>query len=617
MLVGKDINGICKFECIIKYKMPTPLELQIQTLPDNPGVYQYYDAAGKILYVGKAKNLRKRVASYFNKVHDTAKTNVLVKKIVTIKHIVVPTETDALLLENNLIKKLQPRYNVLLRDDKTYPWICIKNEAFPRVFSTRKMIKDGSEYFGPYTSFKTVHTILDLIKELYPLRTCNFDLSRNNIVTGKYKVCLEYHIGNCKGPCEDYETQEHYQTQVNAIREILKGNFKESLKDFKKLMNDLASDMQFEEAQKIKEKIEVLENYQARSTILNPKISNVDVFSIISDEAMAYVNFLQISHGAIVRSHTLELKKKLEETDEELLELAVVELRERFHLNSKEIILPFELDFGDKIKVTVPQLGDKKQILELSQRNAKYYRLDQLKQIQIVDPDRHTNRIMAQMQKDLRLSVEPRHIECFDNSNIQGTNPVSACVVFKDGKPSKKDYRHFNIKTVEGPNDFASMEEVVYRRYKRMLDENQPLPNLIIIDGGKGQLSSALKSLDDLGLRGKIAIIGIAKRLEELFYPGDSIPLYLDKKSETLKIIQHLRNEAHRFGITFHRDKRSKSALNSSLESIPGIGEKTMETLIKHFKSVKRIKEATEKEISDVIGVSKAKKISEFYRTNH
>lgn len=597
--------------------MPTPLELQIQTLPDSPGVYQYFDKDGKILYVGKAKNLKKRVASYFNKVHDTAKTNVLVKKIVTIKHIVVPTETDALLLENNLIKKLQPRYNVLLRDDKTYPWICIKNEAFPRVFSTRKMIKDGSEYFGPYTSFKTVHTILDLIKELYPLRTCTFDLSRNNIVTGKYKVCLEYHIGNCKGACEGYETQEQYQIQVQAIREILKGNFKESLKDFKHLMQVYASEMQFEEAQKIKEKIEVLENYQARSTILNPKISNIDVFSIISDEAMAYVNFLQISHGAIVRSHTLELKKKLDETDEELLELAVVELRERFHLNSKEIILPFALDFGEKIKVTVPQLGDKKQILELSQRNAKYYRLDQLKQIQIVDPDRHTNRIMAQMQKDLRLSVEPRHIECFDNSNIQGTNPVSACVVFKDGKPSKKDYRHFNIKTVEGPNDFASMEEVVYRRYKRMLEEQQPLPNLIIIDGGKGQLSSALKSLDDLGLRGKIAIIGIAKRLEELFYPGDSIPLYLDKKSETLKIIQHLRNEAHRFGITFHRDKRSKAALNSSLESIPGIGEKTMQTLIQHFKSVKRIKEATENEISKVVGSSKAKKISEFYKINN
>jgi excinuclease ABC subunit C len=475
------------------------------------------------------------------------------------------------------------------------------------------MIKDGSEYFGPYTNFKTVNTILDLVKELYPLRTCNFDLSSQNIDKGKFKVCLEFHIGNCKGGCEGYETSENYQIQVNAIREILKGNFKESLKDFKSKMQEFAANMQFEEAQQIKEKIEVLQNYQSHSTVLNPKISNIDVFSIISDEAVAYVNFLQIAHGAIIRSHTLELKKKLDESDEELLELAVVELRERFNLLSKEIILPFPLDFGDKIKVTVPQLGDKKQILELSQRNAKYYRLDQLKQIQIVDPERHTNRIMAQMQKDLRLSVEPRHIECFDNSNIQGTNPVAACVVFKDGKPSKKDYRHFNIKTVEGPNDFASMEEVVYRRYKRLLDENQPLPQLIIIDGGKGQLSSALKSIDDLGLRGKIAIIGIAKRLEELFYPGDSVPLYLDKKSETLKVIQFLRNEAHRFGITFHRDKRSKSALNSSVETIPGIGEKTMLTLIKHFKSVKRLKLATEKEISEVVGASKAKKISDFY----
>ncbi len=594
--------------------MQTPLELQIQTLPDNPGVYQYYDKEGKILYVGKAKNLKKRVQSYFTKNHDNYKTSVLVKKIVAIKHIVVPTETDALLLENNLIKKLQPRYNVLLRDDKTYPWICIKNERFPRIFSTRKMIKDGSEYFGPYTSFKTVHTILDLIKELYPLRTCNYDLSKANIDSGKFKVCLEYHIGNCKGPCEGYESLDHYQSQIEKIRQILKGNFKESLKDFKKLMTDLAMEMKFEEAQKIKEKIEVLENYQSRSTILNPKISNLDVFSIISDETMAYVNFLQISHGAIVRSHTLELKKKLDETNEELLELAVVELRERFHLNSREIVVPFPIDLGENIKVTVPQLGDKKQILELSERNAKYYRLDQLKQIQIVDPERHTNRIMAQMQKDLRLSVEPRHIECFDNSNIQGTNPVSACVVFKDGKPSKKEYRHFNIKTVEGPNDFASMEEVVYRRYKRMLDENQPLPQLIIIDGGKGQLSSALKSIDDLGLRGKIAIIGIAKRLEELFYPGDSVPLYLDKKSETLKVIQYLRNEAHRFGITHHRDKRSKSALTNSLESIPGIGEKTMITLMKHFKSVKRLQNADEKAISEVVGVSKAKKISDFYK---
>ena len=590
------------------------LELQIQTLPDNPGVYQYYDKDGKILYVGKAKNLKKRVASYFNKVHDTAKTNVLVKKIVTIKHIVVFSEADALLLENNLIKTLQPRYNVLLRDDKTYPWICIKKEPFSRIFPTRRLVKDGSEYFGPYTNFKTVNTLLDLIKELYPLRNCNYDLTKTNIESGKFKVCLEYHIGNCKGPCEGYETLENYQKQVDGIREILKGNFKESLKDFKKLMQSLATDMEFEEAQKIKEKINILENYQSRSTVLNPKISNIDVFSIVSDETMAYVNFLQVAHGAIIRSHTLELKKKLDESDEELLQLAVVELRERFKLLSREIILPFAIDLGENVKVTVPQLGDKKQILELSVRNAKYYRMDQLKQIQIVDPERHTNRIMAQMQKDLRLSEEPRHIECFDNSNIQGTNPVAACVVFKDGKASKKDYRHFNIKTVEGPNDFASMEEVVYRRYKRMLDENQPLPQLIIIDGGKGQLSSALKSIDDLGLRGKIAVIGIAKRLEELFYPGDSVPLYLDKKSETLKIIQQLRNEAHRFGITFHRDKRSKAALNSSVETIPGIGEKTMLTLITHFKSVKRLKFATEKEISEVVGVSKAKKISEFYQ---
>ncbi|MDD3005457.1 excinuclease ABC subunit UvrC [Flavobacterium sp.] len=594
----------------------TALALQIQTLPDNPGVYQYYDKDGKLLYVGKAKNLRKRVSSYFNKVHDVARTNVLVKKIKTIKHIVVPTETDALLLENNLIKKYQPRYNVLLRDDKTYPWICIKKEPFSRIFSTRRMIKDGSDYFGPYTSFKTVHTILDLIKELYPLRTCNYDLSEKNIQSGKFKVCLEYHIGNCKGPCEGFESIENYQNEVNAIREILKGNFKESLKDFKKKMLQLAADMNFEEAQKLKEKIEILEQYQSKSMVTNPKINNVDVFSIVSDESAAYVNFLQIAHGSIIRSHTLELKKKLDESDEELLELAIIELRERFQLLSKEIIVPFEVEVGENIKVTVPQLGDKKQILELSIRNAKFYRLDQLKQMQIVDPDRHTNRIMAQMKKDLRLPVEPRHIECFDNSNIQGTNPVAACVVFKDGKPSKKDYRHFNIKTVEGPNDFASMEEVVYRRYKRVLEEHEPLPQLIIIDGGKGQLSSALKSIDALGLRGKIAIIGIAKRLEELFYPGDSVPLYLDKKSETLKVIQHLRNEAHRFGITFHRDKRSKNAINSSMESIPGIGEKTMQALILHFKSVKRLKLATQNEISQIIGVSKAKKIYDFYNSS-
>ena len=594
--------------------MNQDLQLQIQSLPDNPGVYQYYDKDEKILYVGKAKNLKKRVASYFNKIHDTAKTNVLVKKIVTIKHIVVPTETDALLLENNLIKTLQPRYNVLLRDDKSYPWICIKKEPFSRIFPTRKMVKDGSEYFGPYTSFKTVSVILDLIRELYPLRTCNFELTKSNIENYKFKVCLEYHIGNCKGPCEGHESLENYQKHVDAIREILKGNFKESMREFKRVMTDLATNMHFEEAQKIKEKIEILENYQSRSTIINPKITNIDVFSIVSDEVAAFVNFLQISHGSIIRSHTMEIKKKLDETDRELLELAIIELRERFQLLSREIIVPFEVEVGENVKITVPQLGDKKQILDLSVRNAKFYRIEQLKQLQIIDPERHVNRIMAQMQKDLRLSVEPRHIECFDNSNIQGTNPVAACVVFKDGKPSKKDYRHFNIKTVEGPNDFASMEEVVYRRYKRLLDEKQPLPNLIIIDGGKGQLSSALKIMDELGLRGKIAIIGIAKRLEELFYPGDSVPLYLDKKSETLKVIQQLRNEAHRFGITFHRDKRSKASLVSSMDNIPGIGEKTMETLIKHFKSVKRLKLADEKAIEAVVGVSRAKKIMEFYK---
>lgn len=589
------------------------LALQIQTLPDSPGVYQYYDKEGKILYVGKAKNLKKRVASYFNKVHDIGRTNVLVKKIFTIKHIVVSTESDALLLENNLIKTLQPRYNVLLKDDKSYPWICIKNEPFSRVFSTRRMIKDGSEYFGPYTSFKIVYTLLDMIKEIYPLRTCNYDLTKQNIDSGKYKVCLEYHIGNCKGPCEGLEPLETYQKEIDAIREILKGNFKQSIRDFKAQMQQYAADLEFEKAQRIKVKIDVLENYQSRSQVANPRIKNLDVFSIVSDQDSAFVNFIQISHGSIIRSHTLELKKRLDETDKELLELAIIEIRERFGLLTREILVPFEVEVGEGIKATIPQLGDKKEVLDLSIRNAKYVRIEKLKQLQIVDPDRHTNRVMAQMKADLRLSEEPRHIECFDNSNIQGTNPVAACVVFKDGKPSKKDYRHFNIKTVEGPDDFASMEEVVYRRYKRLLEEEQPLPQLIIIDGGKGQLSSALKSLEQLNLRGKIAIIGIAKRLEELFYPDDPIPLYLDKKSETLKIIQQLRNEAHRFGITHHRNKRSKGALVSSLESIPGIGEKTMQTLISHFKSMKRVKLADEKDIAAVIGLSKAKKITDFY----
>ena len=591
------------------------LSVQLKTLPSSPGVYQYFDAKGTIIYVGKAKNLKKRVNSYFTKNHDNHKTRILVKNIVTIEHIVVESEMDALLLENNLIKKHKPRYNVLLKDDKTYPWICIKKERFPRIFATRKIIKDGSEYFGPYTSMKTVRTLLDLIKGLYPLRTCNYDLSAEKIAAEKYKVCLEYHLGNCLAPCEDKIDAAQYDENIKAIRAIIKGNFKDSLLQFKQQMQSHAENMEFEDAQKIKEKLDVLQNYQAKSTIVNPKISNVDVFSIITDEAYGYVNFLQLSYGSIIRSHTIEIKKKLAETKEALLSLAIIEIRQRFHSLSPEVYLPFPLDLGDKIKVSVPQLGDKKHLVDLSQRNAKYFRMERFKQMQIVDPDRHTNRLMTQMKADLRLSEEPRHIECFDNSNIQGSNPVAACVVFRNGKPYKKDYRHYNIKTVVGPDDFSSMEEVVYRRYKRLVEEGESLPQLIIIDGGKGQLSSALKSLDILGLRGKIAIVGIAKRLEEIYFPEDPIPLYLDKKSESLKVIQFLRNEAHRFGITFHRNKRSKGAIKSGLDAIPGVGPKTKETLLKKFKSFKRIKEATENDLIFVLGKSKGTQLYQFLQS--
>ena len=593
--------------------MSKSLELQIKTLPNEPGVYQYFDKEDVIIYVGKAKNLKKRVASYFNKNHENGKTRVLVKKIVRIKHIVVNTETDALLLENNLIKKYKPRYNVLLKDDKSYPWICIKKERFPRVFMTRRVIKDGSEYFGPYTSVKTVRVLLDLIKELYPLRTCKYDLSHQNVNEGKYKVCLEYHLKNCNGACEGLETETHYNNSIVEIRNIIKGNFKESLEKFQEKMLVFAQKMEFEEAQKVKEKLSLLGNYQSKSTIINPSINNVDVFSIISDETHGYANFLKISNGSIIQSHTTEIKKKLDETDKELLELFIVEIRQRFNSQSPEIYTPFKVDLGENVKVTIPKLGDKKRIVELSERNAKYYRIEQFKQVQIVDPDRHVKRIMAQMKKDLRLHIEPRHIECFDNSNIQGTHPVAACVVFKDGKPSKKDYRHYNIKTVDGPDDFASMEEVVYRRYKRLLEEEQSLPQLIIVDGGKGQLSSALKSLDILGLRGKIAIIGIAKRLEEIYYPGDPIPLYLDKKSETLKITQYLRNEAHRFGITFHRNKRSKTAIQSELEQIPDVGKQTITALLRKFKSAKRVKEASFSDLKEVIGNTRATNVYEYF----
>jgi excinuclease ABC subunit C len=590
----------------------SPIAIQLKTLPPNPGVYQFYDENDTVIYIGKAKNLKKRVSSYFNKTHDNNRTRLLVKKIVRHEHIIVPTEVDALLLENNLIKKYQPKYNVLLKDDKTYPWICIKKERFPRVFSTRKVIKDGSDYFGPFTNKKTVYTLLDLIRGLYPLRTCNYDLSEEKISNLKYKICLEYHLGNCLGPCEQKIDEELYNQNIAAIKNIVKGNFKSSLDQFQLQMENYAKEMEFEKAQEIKEKLTSLENYQSRSTIVNPKISNVDIFTIVSDESYGYVNFLQISYGSITRSHTFEIKKKLDESDLDLLSLAIIETRLRFNSQSEEVYLPFQINLGDKIKVSVPMVGDKKKLVELSLRNAKFHRIDRFKQMKIVDPDRHTKRLMSQMKVDLRLSGEPYQIECFDNSNIQGTNPVAACVVFKNGKASKKDYRHFKIKTVAGADDFASMEEVVFRRYKRLKEGGEPLPQLIVIDGGKGQLSSAVKSLDLLGLRGEIAIIGIAKRLEEIYFPEDPIPLYLDKKSETLKIIQQLRNEAHRFGITLHRNLRSKGSLNSQLDEIKGVGPKTKELLLKEFRSLKRIKAASQKELIDALG--KVKGVQLFHK---
>ena len=585
------------------------LEIQIKSLPEVAGVYQYYDKQDEIIYIGKAKNLKKRVNSYFTKNHDNRKTALLVKNIVRVEHIVVSSEMDALLLENNLIKKYKPRYNILLKDDKTYPWICIKKEPFPRVFFTRRVIKDGSEYFGPFTSMKTIRSLMDLIRSLYPLRTCKYDLSKEKIEAKKYKVCLEFHIGNCMAPCVGKVELSKYNANINAIRNIIKGNFKSALQELRKEMDIHAEAMEFEKAQWIKEKIGNLENYQAKSTVVNPKISHVDVFSVISDESYGYVNYIQVSFGAIVRSHTLEIKKKLDESDATLLQLGIVEIRQLFSSASKTVFLSERVSLGDTLKVEVPQQGDKRKLVEMSLRNAKYFRMERFKQIKIVDPDRHVKRIMEQMKKDLRLPKAPYHIECFDNSNIQGTHPVAACVVFKDGKPSKKEYRHYNIKTVSGPDDFASMEEVVFRRYKRLQEEASSLPQLIVIDGGKGQLSSAVKSLELLGLRGKIAILGIAKRLEEIYFPDDSIPLYLDKKSETLKILQRARDEAHRFGISFHRNKRSQTSLTSELDQIPGIGPATRDQLLTHFKSLKRIKQGTEKEMIALLGPQKGQKI--------
>jgi excinuclease ABC subunit C len=572
------------------------IEIQIKSLPEVPGVYQYYDKQEKIIYIGKAKNLKKRVSSYFNRILDNHKTRLLVKNINRIEHVVVDSEMDALLLENNLIKKYKPRYNILLKDDKTYPWICLEKQPKPKIFFTRNITDKSREYFGPFTSVKHLKILIQLIKETYPF--LNQEL--NHLLK----------INNKESSIFLFDKHEL------SIKQLINGNLNFCINHFKKEMKVLSNKLKFEEAQVLKEKINALVGYQAKSTIVNPKISNVDVFSIISDESHGYINYLQVSFGAIVRSHTIEIKKKLDEKNESLLQLGIIEIRQLFSSISKTLFLSHKVSLGEELKVFVPQQGDKKKLVDLSIRNAKYFRIDRYKQMKITDPDRHTNRIMSQMKVDLRLPKEPIHIECFDNSNIQGSNPVAACIVFKNGKPSKKEYRHYNIKTVNGPDDFASMEEVVFRRYKRLLEEDASLPQLIVIDGGKGQLSSAVKSLDILGLRGKISILGIAKRLEEIYFPNDSIPLYLDKKSESLKILQRARDEAHRFGIIFHRQKRSKSSLTSKLDIIPGIGPATREKLLSSLKSFKRIKSASKREVINILGKEKGARIYEALQKN-
>ena len=594
--------------------MAVSTKIILKTIPEDPGVYQFLSSDKSIIYVGKAKNLKKRVSSYFQKNIKSRKTLNLVKNTKYVEHVVVHSESDALLLENSLIKKNQPKYNILLRDDKTYPWICIKNEPFPRVFVTRKLVKDGSQYFGPFTSFKTINTIMGIIKQLYSLRNCNYNLSSKNIEQKRFKVCLEYHLGNCLGGCEGKESLEDYEKNILAIKQILKGNVNESKRNFKKEMIKFSNNQEYEKAQKIKEKIQLLENYQSKSTVVSSKLNNIDVFSIISDSESAFVNFLQVAHGKIIRFHNQEVKKKLNEDDEKILSLMILSIREKYNSTSKNIISHINLENQINLKFIIPRSGDNKKLLDLSIKNAKAFRFERNKQTQLVDPERHINRIMEQMRIDLKMKEEPRHIECFDISNIQGTNNVASCVVFINGKPSKKLYRKFNIKTIDGQNDFGSMQEVVFRRYKRLLDEKQDLPNLIVIDGGKGQLSSAVKSLKELDLDNKISVLGIAKRLEELYFPNDSVPLYLNKKSETLKVIQQLRNEAHRFGVSFHRDKRSKSSLSSGLDNIHGIGENTKNKLLKKFKSISKLKKADEKEIIDLIGKTKAEKVMNYLK---
>lgn len=585
-------------------------------IPRKPGVYQYWDAAGELIYIGKAKDLRSRVGSYFVKANQlNSKTRVLVRKINRITFTIVDTEIDAWLLENSLIKKHQPRYNVLLKDDKTYPWIVIKNERFPRIFPTRKVVRDGSKYLGPYASVSMMHTILDTIRELYPLRTCNLALTPENIEKGKFRVCLEYQIGNCKGPCEGLQGEEDYNRDIEDISNILHGRIGVVIRRLKEQLEEAIAALEFEQAHRIKSKLDLLDRYQSKSTVVNSSITDIDVFSIASDQGYAFVNYLKIMNGVVIQTQTIELKRRLDETEEELLTLAIPEIRSRFESTSKEIVVPFPIDIAtdDKLRFTVPKVGEKKKLLELSQKNVAYFKKERLTQYEKLNPEIRIERILTRMMHDLRMNVLPRHIECFDNSNFQGKYPVSAVVVFKDASPSKKDYRHFNVKTVEGPNDFATMEEAVYRRYRRLLDEEQPLPQLVVIDGGKGQLSAALKSLKKLGIDKQMTVIGIAKRLEELFYPGDQYPLYLDKKSETLRVIQHLRDEAHRFGITFHRNQRSRKTFQTELEQIPGIGKTSAERLLKNFKSVKKVREATDAQLRTVLNAKQTAALRAYF----
>jgi excinuclease ABC subunit C len=600
-------------------KHSTHIDNIVRELPDSPGVYQYYDKEGKILYVGKAKSLKKRVSSYFRRDESLiGKVRILVQKIADIQVVVVDTELDALLLENNLIKKYQPRYNVMLKDDKTYPWICIKKEAFPRIFPTRNRINDGSDYFGPYASGKMMHTLLDLIRQLYQIRTCSLNLSASNIRTKKYKVCLEFHINNCLGACEGLQSEEEYGQSLAEIRNILKGNISSVRQHLTTMMKDYSDLFEFEKAHVVKEKIVLLDRYQSKSAIVSPSIHNIDIFSYVDEPTAAYVNCMKVINGCIIQAHTVEIRKKLDEAPQELLLLAITELRERFDSDAPEIIVPFKPDVEfPGVSYTTPIRGEKKKLLELSERNAKYYQIEKHKQLERVDPERHTTRIMEPMQADLRLKEHPVRIDCFDNSNIQGSYPVAAMVVFTNGKPDKKEYRHFNIKTVEGPDDFASMEEVIYRRYKRVMDENLPLPNLIVVDGGKGQLSSAMESIDRLGLHGKVAVIGIAKRLEEIYYPGDSLPLYIDKKSETLRIIQQLRDEAHRFGITHHRKRREKGTIKTELTEIAGVGESTSTILLRKFRSVKGIKAASLIDLQKTAGLAKGKIVFDYFNPSN